>query len=126
MFRWIALAILVAAPRFSSIGPMAANRFIPLWIAIALIAVRFVVVPRDEAHLIGAFGDRYTRYRSRTGARSFRRCPARPCVRAAPTESPVQALLPRGRQQGSSWTLVAAGPGREPCARDPSRRTLHA
>jgi protein-S-isoprenylcysteine O-methyltransferase Ste14 len=53
---------------FVSIGLMAANWFILLWSAVAAIAVRLVVIPREEAHLEATFGDDYRRYRTATGA----------------------------------------------------------
>ena len=53
---------------FLSLGLMAANAFIVLWTSIALLAVLIVVVPREEAALLQAFGQEYRRYRSRTGS----------------------------------------------------------
>jgi protein-S-isoprenylcysteine O-methyltransferase Ste14 len=52
---------------FVSIGLMAANWFILLWAAVALIALRLVVIPREEAQLVAKFGDAYRRYRRGTG-----------------------------------------------------------
>ncbi|MDH3424312.1 MAG: isoprenylcysteine carboxylmethyltransferase family protein [Gemmatimonadota bacterium] len=50
------------------IGLMAANWFILLYCLVALIAVRMVVIPREESALIATFGDRYRDYMGRTGA----------------------------------------------------------
>lgn len=47
---------------------MAANWFILLWAVVASIAVRLVVIPREEAELVARFGDDYRRYRSGTGS----------------------------------------------------------
>jgi protein-S-isoprenylcysteine O-methyltransferase Ste14 len=53
---------------FVSIGLMAVNWFIVLWAVVALIAVRLVVIPREEAQLVATFGDAYRRYRGGTGS----------------------------------------------------------
>jgi protein-S-isoprenylcysteine O-methyltransferase Ste14 len=47
---------------------MAANWFILLWALVALIALRLVVIPREEAQLVATFGDAYRRYRRGTGS----------------------------------------------------------
>lgn len=68
-YRWVRHPLYtVGIALFVSIGLMAANWFILLWAAVALIAIRVVVVPREEAHLVQTFGDDYRRYRRRTGA----------------------------------------------------------
>lgn len=68
-YRWVRHPLYtVGIALFASIGLMAASWFILLWAAVASIAIRVVVIPREEAHLIGTFGDDYRRYRRRTGA----------------------------------------------------------
>lgn len=68
-YRWVRHPLYtVGIALFASIGLMAANGFILLWAAVASIAIRVVVIPREEAHLVGTFGDDYRRYRRRTGA----------------------------------------------------------
>lgn len=67
-YRWVRHPLYtVGVALFMSLALMAANWFILLWALIALLAVRFVVIPREEAHLTAAFGDAYRRYRSSTG-----------------------------------------------------------
>jgi protein-S-isoprenylcysteine O-methyltransferase Ste14 len=53
---------------FVSIALIAANWFILLWALVALLGIRLVVIPREEAHLLETFGDDYRGYRSRTGS----------------------------------------------------------
>jgi protein-S-isoprenylcysteine O-methyltransferase Ste14 len=53
---------------FLSVALIAANWFILLWTALTAAAVRFVVIPQEEANLIAAFGDAYRTYQGRTGA----------------------------------------------------------
>lgn len=68
-YRWVRHPLYtVGIALFVSIGLMAANWFILLWAAVALIAIRVAVIPREEAHLVQTFGDDYRRYRRRTGA----------------------------------------------------------
>lgn len=52
---------------FLSVGLMAANVFILLWTVVALVSILLVVVPREEAALVKAFGQNYLSYQSRTG-----------------------------------------------------------
>jgi protein-S-isoprenylcysteine O-methyltransferase Ste14 len=51
-----------------SIGLIASNWFILIWAAGLLIAVRFVVIPREEARLIEIFGEAYRQYQRKTGS----------------------------------------------------------
>jgi protein-S-isoprenylcysteine O-methyltransferase Ste14 len=68
-YRWVRHPLYVGGiALFVSIGLMLASWFILLWAAIALIAVRTVVIPQEEAQLVAKFGEAYRSYRSRTGA----------------------------------------------------------
>ena len=68
-YRWVRHPLYsVAIAMFASIALMGANWFILLWAGVALVAVRIVVIPREEAHLVATFGDDYRRYRSGTGS----------------------------------------------------------
>lgn len=68
-YRWVRHPLYtVAIALFASLGLMAANWFILLWTVVALIALRLVVIPREEAQLVAKFGDEYRRYRSETGS----------------------------------------------------------
>ena len=50
-----------------SLGLISANSFILAFGVLALTAIIRVVIPREEANLIGSFGDDYRVYMSRTG-----------------------------------------------------------
>ena len=68
-YRWVRHPLYTGGiALFASIGLMAANWFILLWAVVASIAVRLVVIPREEAQLVATFGDAYRRYRSGTGS----------------------------------------------------------
>lgn len=68
-YRWVRHPLYtVGVALFLAIALMAANWFILLWAVVALIAVRLVVIPREEAQLVARFGDDYRRYRSGTGS----------------------------------------------------------
>ncbi|MBI3403344.1 MAG: isoprenylcysteine carboxylmethyltransferase family protein [Acidobacteria bacterium] len=68
-YRWVRHPMYTMGIALSvSIGLMAANGFILLWAVVVLIAVRLVVIPREEATLVEVFGDEYRRYRSGTGS----------------------------------------------------------
>jgi protein-S-isoprenylcysteine O-methyltransferase Ste14 len=68
-YRWVRHPIYTVGIALTvSIGLVAANWFILLWAIVVLIAVRLVVIPREEAKLVDMFGDEYRRYRSGTGS----------------------------------------------------------
>ncbi len=68
-YRWVRHPLYtVGIALFVGIGLMAANWFILLSALIALVAVRLVVIPREEAHLEATFGEEYRRYRSTAGS----------------------------------------------------------
>jgi protein-S-isoprenylcysteine O-methyltransferase Ste14 len=68
-YRWVRHPLYVAGiGLFLSLGLLAASLFILIWTAVALVAVRLFVVPREESALISKFGDAYQRYQARTGA----------------------------------------------------------
>ncbi|MPZ17665.1 MAG: hypothetical protein GEV06_07120 [Luteitalea sp.] len=68
-YRWVRHPLYTTGVvLFSSIGLMAGGWLILLWAVIALIAVRLVVIPREETHLVSAFGDEYPHYRRGTGS----------------------------------------------------------
>jgi protein-S-isoprenylcysteine O-methyltransferase Ste14 len=63
---------------FLSLGLIAANWFILAFALIALVSIRFVVVPMEERELVAKFGAAYEQYRRRTGAMSPRLRPGTP------------------------------------------------
>lgn len=68
-YRWVRHPLYSAGiALFSSVGLMAANGFVLVWTLGALVSVRLVVIPREEAELIQTFGEDYRRYREGTGA----------------------------------------------------------
>src|SRR5829696_7188191 len=68
-YRWIRHPLYTTGMAlFVAIGLMAANWFILGMASIALIAIRTVVVPREERELVARFGSGYEEYRARTGA----------------------------------------------------------
>ena len=67
-YRWVRHPLYVGAiALFVSIGLMLASWFILFWTAVAMIALRAVVIPQEEAQLVAKFGERYQSYQSRTG-----------------------------------------------------------
>jgi protein-S-isoprenylcysteine O-methyltransferase Ste14 len=68
-YRWVRHPLYTTGiALFLSLALMAANWFILFWTVVALIGVRLVVIPREEAQLVARFGDAYRRYRSGTGS----------------------------------------------------------
>jgi len=68
-YRWIRHPLYTTGiALFVAVGLMAANWFILGLASIALLAIRTVVVPREERELIARFGSGYEEYRRRTGA----------------------------------------------------------
>jgi protein-S-isoprenylcysteine O-methyltransferase Ste14 len=67
-YRWVRHPLYtVGIALFVSIGLMAANWFILLCALVALIALRLVVIPREEAQLVATFGDDYCPVSQRHG-----------------------------------------------------------
>ncbi len=68
-YRWVRHPLYgTGISLFLSVGLMAANGFLLLWTTFALFGVLIVVVPREEAALVRAFGQEYQDYQSRTGS----------------------------------------------------------
>lgn len=68
-YRWIRHPIYTTGTvLFVSLGLIAANWFILTFALIALVSIRFVVVPMEERELIARFGAAYEQYRRGTGA----------------------------------------------------------
>jgi protein-S-isoprenylcysteine O-methyltransferase Ste14 len=68
-YRWIRHPLYTTGiTLFVALGLMAANGFILALALVALVAIRTVVVPREERELVARFGARYEEYRRRTGA----------------------------------------------------------
>jgi len=68
-YRWVRHPLYtVAIALFVSIALMAANWFMASWTVVTVMALRLVVIPREEAHLVAMFGDAYRQYRRRTGS----------------------------------------------------------
>lgn len=68
-YRWVRHPLYATAvAMFFSIALMAANWFMLLWAVVAVAGLYLVVIPREEANLVAAFGESYRRYRRQTGA----------------------------------------------------------
>ena len=68
-YRWVRHPLYTTGiALFVALGLMAANWFVLGMAVIALIAIRAVVVPREERELVARFGPGYEEYRRRTGA----------------------------------------------------------
>jgi protein-S-isoprenylcysteine O-methyltransferase Ste14 len=78
-YRWIRHPLYTTGVLlFAALGLIAANWFILTFALIALLSIRFVVVPMEERELIGRFGAAYEEYRRGTGAMSPRLRAGRP------------------------------------------------
>ena len=72
-YRWIRHPLYTTGVLlFAALGLIASNWFILAFALVALLSIRFVVVPMEERELIGRFGAAYEAYRARTGAMSPR------------------------------------------------------
>jgi len=68
-YRWIRHPLYTTGiALFVALGLIAANWFILLWAAAALVAIRLAVIPREERELRARFGRAYDDLVSRTGA----------------------------------------------------------
>ena len=68
-YRWIRHPLYTTGiALFVAVGLIAANWFVLGMASIALLAIRTVVVPREERELVARFGSGYEEYRRRTGA----------------------------------------------------------
>jgi protein-S-isoprenylcysteine O-methyltransferase Ste14 len=68
-YRWVRHPLYaVATISFLALGIVAANWFIVAMAVIIIIGMAAFVIPREEAHLLSKFGDRYRAYMERTGA----------------------------------------------------------
>lgn len=68
-YRWVRHPLYgTGIALFLSVGLMAANAFLLLWTMVALFGILIVVVPREEAALVQAFGQEYQDYQARTGS----------------------------------------------------------
>jgi protein-S-isoprenylcysteine O-methyltransferase Ste14 len=68
-YRWIRHPLYAfSLLEFLSLALLAGNWFMIGFVGVVIAAFRFVVIPREEANLVSAFGESYEVYRSRTGA----------------------------------------------------------
>ena len=68
-YRWIRHPLYAfSLLQFALLALVADNWYLLLLPCLALVLIALVVIPREEANLITAFGDEYTDYRDRTGA----------------------------------------------------------
>lgn len=51
----------------AGVALISASALVALLLAISVVLIRVVIVPREEVELVAAFGDRYRDYRARTG-----------------------------------------------------------
>lgn len=67
-YRWVRHPLYTTGEMLlAGVGLMAGNWFILLLTAVAIVSIRFVVVPAEEAALVARFGDAYRGYMTRTG-----------------------------------------------------------
>jgi protein-S-isoprenylcysteine O-methyltransferase Ste14 len=67
-YRWVRHPLYTTgAVLLLAIGLMAANWFILLFAALAIVSLRLVVIPLEERELVSKFGDEYRRYMAQTG-----------------------------------------------------------
>lgn len=67
-YRWVRHPLYATGGMlFLGVGLMAGNWFILLFTALALVLIRFAVVPPEEEALVAKFGDAYREYQGRTG-----------------------------------------------------------
>jgi len=68
-YRWIRHPLYATGlALFVSVGLMAANWFILLFAVVAILGIRFAIVPIEERQLLAKFGERYRVYMNRSGA----------------------------------------------------------
>ena len=68
-YRWIRHPLYAFALLWLlSLALLASNWLLLLWPCIGVVIVSLVVIPREEANLIKAFGQQYEEYREQTGA----------------------------------------------------------
>jgi protein-S-isoprenylcysteine O-methyltransferase Ste14 len=67
-YRWVRHPLYtVGLTLLLALALVAANLVLLLFVAVVAVLIRFVVIPREEAVLVGRFGSRYRRYMSRAG-----------------------------------------------------------
>lgn len=68
-YRWVRHPLYTTGiALFVAIGLMSTNGFILVWTGLAALAIRLVVIPREESALVETFGDRYLAYRRSTAS----------------------------------------------------------
>jgi protein-S-isoprenylcysteine O-methyltransferase Ste14 len=84
-YRWVRHPLYSAATiAFLALGVVAANAVMLGLAAAMFVGIALLVVPKEEAHLVGKFGQAYESYRRSTGAFLPRPSPAAPAAPAAP------------------------------------------
>ncbi len=68
-YRWIRHPIYALALfQMTMLALIASNAFLLLFPILGTVVFRLVVIPKEESHLLAAFGKQYEDYRARTGA----------------------------------------------------------